>query len=335
MMFKAIRTAVTVLLITALSAAVFAYAETGTGTVYCDTREEAAAALREAMKAREHYASVSIFESVDEESIKTIIGEIFDMAIEHTGEPDEGDYLKYQFADYNGKAKSGIRYGMNEVTIRYVINYYSDASEESQTAEKAQAILKSLDLKGRSDSAKVRAIHDYVCDNVIYDIEKKGDNKGGTEHTAYGALVEGRSVCQGYALSMYRLLLEAGVDCRIIDGEGIDRNGGTESHSWNIVNIGDEYFYIDATWDDISQSYDYFLRNREDFEKDHVMSSEYTEDFVTEEYPVSASGYAFDYDATLKSIRKAAKSTLKAFKKADDDQSTASVSCARQFYLRS
>ena len=177
--------------------------------------------------------------------------------------------------------------------------------------------LKELDLKGKSDYRKIQAIHDYLCDNIEYDTEKSGDDKGGTEHTAYGALVEGKSVCQGYAISLYRLLLEAGVDCRVIDGQGLETGGLSSAHSWNIVSIGGVYFYVDTTWDDSSGSKDYFLKNRDDFETDHVMSEEYDKDFVTEQYPVSQSGYPVDYDTPIKALNKATASFLDAFKQLD------------------
>ena len=317
MKLRTIRTAVIMLLLTALSAAVFAYADSDKieydSSVYYDSREEAASALRGAMKDRENYVTVAIYERVDEESIKTIIGDVFNMAIEHTGKPDEGDYLKYQFADYKGKAATDLHWGRPVVIIRYVINYYTNAEQEKLTNLEVKSILKELDLKGKSDYQKIRAIHDYLCDNIEYDTEKSGDDKGGTEHTAYGALVQGRSVCQGYAISMYRLLLESGVDCRVIDGEGKEAGGISSAHSWNIVSIGGVYFYVDTTWDDSSGSLEYFLRNRDDFEADHVMSEEYDKDFLTEKYPVSQSGYPADYDTPIKALNKATAALVSAF----------------------
>ena len=311
MKIRLLRTAVIVLLITALFAAAFVCAEDG--TVYYSSREEAAEALREALKDREHMVTIAIYERVDEESIKTIIGDMFSLALEHTGEPDEGDYIKYQFSDYKGKAETDLHWGAPVVVIRYVINYYTDAAEEKLTDKKVKEILNELDLEGQSDYKKIKAIHDYICEHVEYDVDSAGDNKGGIEHTAYAALNGGKAVCQGYCVAMYRLLLESGVDCRIMDGTGIESAGMEGAHSWNIVSIGGVYFYVDATWDDSTESLEYFLRNRDDFEKDHVISEEYGEDFVTDEYPVSLSGFAVDYDTPLKKIVKAVKALPDAF----------------------
>lgn len=296
---------VIVLMITALSDAAFCYAESDVITYY-ETREEAAAALREAMKAREKNVTVAVYERADEESIREIMTDILDTAIEHTGDPREGDYLKFQFADYTARSASGLHWGRPAVKIDFDINYYTDAAQEKLTDKKVKEIIESLDLNGRSDYRKIKLIHDYVCENVEYDSESAGNEKGGTEHTAYGALVEGKAVCQGYSVALYRLLLEAGVDCRIINGTGVERSGMTGSHSWNIAGIGGVYFYVDSTWDDSTGSLEYFLRNRDGFEKDHIMSDEFGESFVTKEYPVSRSGYPADFDTPAKAILKAA-----------------------------
>jgi hypothetical protein len=111
---------------------------------------------------------------------------------------------------------------------------------------------------------------------------------------------------------LYRLLLESGVDCRVIDGQGTDSSGFSSAHSWNIVGIGGIYFYVDTTWDDSTGSLEYFLRNRDDFEKDHIKSDEYSTDFITKQYPVSQSGYAVDYDAPIKALKKATKALVEA-----------------------
>ena len=73
--------------------------------------------------------------------------------------------------------------------------------------------------------------------------------------TAYGALIDRTCVCQGYAALLYRLLLELGVDNRVLTGTG---NGG--GHAWNIVELDDVYYNVDPTWDAGRTEYDYFLK---------------------------------------------------------------------------
>ena len=77
-----------------------------------------------------------------------------------------------------------------------------------------------------------------------YDYTNLNDDNYKLKYTAYAAMCNGTAVCQGYSNLLYRMLLEAGVDCRIISGIGV--SGG---HAWNIVRLGDLYYNVDATWD--------------------------------------------------------------------------------------
>ena len=48
----------------------------------------------------------------------------------------------------------------------------------------------------------------------------------------------------------HRLLMDAGLDCRIVSGEG---------HSWNLVKLADVYYYLDASLDEGKSTYSWFL----------------------------------------------------------------------------
>jgi transglutaminase/protease-like cytokinesis protein 3 len=62
---------------------------------------------------------------------------------------------------------------------------------------------------------------------------------------------------------------------------------GGEEHVWNIVKVDGKWYNIDLTWDDpildngeSMISYDFFLKNNEDF-YDHLRAPEYsTEEFL-------------------------------------------------------
>lgn len=114
------------------------------------------------------------------------------------------------------------------------------------------SIISSLNLNGKSDYEKVQAIYKYLTDNVTY------DNTHGSDYrlmfTAYGALIDGTSVCQGYASAFYRLCLYEGIDARIL---------ASKDHAWNIVEIGGAYYLLDATWDayeNVQGNWRYFLK---------------------------------------------------------------------------
>ena len=60
---------------------------------------------------------------------------------------------------------------------------------------------------------------------------------------------------------------KAGVACERVAGS--PKNG--ESHAWNLAKINGRYYYIDTTWDDSDDGfdYDYFMCSREEFDKSH------------------------------------------------------------------
>lgn len=287
----------------ALTAAHFEPAFAEDETVYYETREEAGEGLREAMKKRETMVSVGVYESADKSSIKSIISDVFDEALVHTGVPNEGDYLKYQYSEYKGRAQTTWNDGRAAVVIRYVIHYYTDAEQEAAVDNKVKEILSELAMDDMSSFEKTEVVHDYIVENTDYD---RGSS-GTLRHSAYSALVKGSSVCQGYSLALYRLLLESGVDCRIIFGKGIESNGKSGDHAWNIVRIGSEYFYVDSTWDDSLSTDAYYLKNRNEFEGDHKMDKSYGEAFVTTEQHVSVDGEPVDTEKPILQIIHASK----------------------------
>lgn len=87
---------------------------------------------------------------------------------------------------------------------------------------------------------KAREVHDYLIINVQYDYTYS-DNS----FKAYGALVEGRAVCQGYSLAYREILLHLGMECDVY--LGIAGNG---FHAWNLITVNNVGYFVDVTWDD-------------------------------------------------------------------------------------
>ena len=257
-------------------------------TVYYETEDEAAAELREHLKQREKSVTIGLKGRVDQEGLEELIGSLMQKAVSHTGEPDEGDYLAFQYSSYKGFGRTTYAGFTPAVEVEYTLSYYDDAAQEAEVDKKISEIIAGLELDEKTDFEKIAAIHDYICDNVGYEAGGSGD----IVRTAYGALIEGRAVCQGYSVSLYRLLLEAGIDNRIIFGQGLSEDGLSGAHSWNIIELNDEYYYIDVTWDDVGHNYDYFMVPAENgFEKNHIADDSYDSKFFSEEYPMSVKAY--------------------------------------------
>lgn len=117
-------------------------------------------------------------------------------------------------------------------------------------------VLNSLEFDSSNRYNFVKDVHDYLCNSIIYP-DIPSDYYVGDCHDAYGALVNGYAVCQGYA-EAFKLICDLyKIPCVYISGTA---NGG--GHAWNAVQMDDgKWYLIDATWDD-QDSYlfdDYFL----------------------------------------------------------------------------
>ncbi len=241
-------------------------------TYSCGSIEEAAAALREGMKARETDVTIRYTgsESFDYRAV-------LDLAMAHTGNPTEGDYLRFQYGGWS------IRYSSTE--YRYQLTYYTTAEQEAELDAAVSSALNGLSLGGKTEYQKIRAVYDFICANTVYDYDHLGDSSYNLQFTAYAAMINKTSVCQGYANLLYRMLLSVGVDTRIVT---------SETHAWNIVKIGDLYYNVDSTWDAGNNgNYSWFLKCMDHFTgDDHVREAPYSEDAFLTEYPMSPTDYS-------------------------------------------
>jgi len=222
-------------------------------------------------------------EVMDERSVVTaIMNKAMEYSEECTGQ--EGDAL---LAGYEACSIS-YRYSSTQVEATYTITYRTTLAEEQELTTAVNVALTSLDLSGKSDYQKVRAIHDYICDNVDYDNANLAANPNyAPMYTSYAALCDGVAVCQGYALLFYRMCKDAGLSVRYVSGIG---NGGR--HAWNIVKIGDAYYNVDTTWDgqDVETYHTYFLKNAVDFQ-DHVRDDEYETAEFHIQFPIGSDSW--------------------------------------------
>ena len=147
-------------------------------------------------------------------------------------------------------------------------------------------------LQNRSENTydNIKMVHDYLVESIEYDTTISQSNI----YNVYGALVNGRAVCEGYARSFKYLMDELGIPCTLVIGTGTNSQGETENHAWNYIQLNGNWYAIDCTWDDpvsstgyVSQNskYRYFLKGSNDFSKDHKPSGQFTEGGKVFSYP--------------------------------------------------
>ncbi len=122
-----------------------------------------------------------------------------------------------------------------------------------------------------SNYDKAKTLHDRLIDTVTYTSTSNDQN-------AYGALVEGKAVCNGYARAYQHLLLKAGIPAWYVRGSSTNPSTNKpEGHAWNIVKIDGQWYYTDVTWDDQGADtfYAYFNITTQQLLKDHAIESTY------------------------------------------------------------
>ncbi len=163
------------------------------------------------------------------------------------------------------------------VNIR-LCSYYSSEElieKKEEFDKKVAEIIKPI-KSNASEYERELYIHNYLINNCEYDNAAAdliyNDIHSGSDEsfTAYGALINGRAVCQGYSDAMSYLLSCVGIENTEISG-----TSGGENHTWNAVKINDDWYYLDVTWDDQSDEayqYDYFNITTSQLEYDHTIA---------------------------------------------------------------
>lgn len=252
-----------------------------------ETKEEAAAYLRTEFKDHEDVISITVpvgFQ-IDGEALAL---ELFNMSVAHNGISDEGEYLKLQIQGWTIDYFIVETEGNSRASITYHVTYMTTFEQEQKVTEEIIKLFSELNIASLTGVEKVSAIYEYICDNVEYDYEHLEAEQYPGEYplmyTAYGALMNKSAVCQGYAMLFYRLMLEAGVEVRLVSG-AVDGVG----HSWNIVapENKNEYYHIDCTYGSTTDKVFYFLMGSDDV-------SDRSIDTDLSFYPISQTRYDVD-----------------------------------------
>lgn len=175
----------------------------------------------------------------------------------------------------------------------YLLDGFSSKEEikqyETQIEQLKNKIISQLD--GKSDYQKIKMVHNYLIDTIEYESDLSKENI----YDIYGALINKKCVCEGYAKAFQYLMNEAGIENTIVIGTGTNSRNETESHAWNYVKLEGQWYAVDVTWDDpvlgtgaklTNQSrYANFLKGSKTMDEDHFPSGKFTEGGEIFEYP--------------------------------------------------
>ena len=222
--------------------------------------------LRTLAGLREHSEKVDLegLEISEEE-----YGDIFDVIV--SCEPELG-WMDYKYEVDVDRDNEGC-------VLNAYFRYKLTKEEEMAAVKKLRAEVSEAaeEAAGLGDFEKMLYFHDRIVAGCDY------SNELDNAWSAYGCLVDGKAVCEGYSKALIALCEEAGMLC--IPVNGCSDKEGHALHMWNKVMMDGEWYNMDLTWDDptaendspVSEEdagteyihRDYFGLTDEETEKDH------------------------------------------------------------------
>lgn len=148
-----------------------------------------------------------------------------------------------------------LRSGRAELTF-YAMNCLDDKGNvraEQMESLRAQTMAKAIEvhdtlwetgaLSADMNQYEIALVYyQWLCDHCEYDWDN-ASNDYSASHIAYSALIDGKSVCDGYT-GAYNLFLKLeGIDCYALPSL-------SENHIWTVATLDGTEYHIDVTWGD-------------------------------------------------------------------------------------
>ena len=156
-------------------------------------------------------------------------------------------------------------------SVKSVVLHYTSSEEDTREMQESFETESAWLLRGitedMSEYDRTLLLHDRLAEHITYDLNAPH------AHDAYGAIVNGAAVCEGYARAYQYLLRRVGIESTVVTGKSsVPGSSKTVSHAWNLVRIDGRYYYTDVTWDDQDSElyYAYFNVTRDMIGEDHI-----------------------------------------------------------------
>ncbi len=143
------------------------------------------------------------------------------------------------------------KYTKNGKIVQIILQFNSTYNniEEATTAfnRNANTIIENA-KKLSNNYEKEKYVYEALISKISY------SESSSINQSAYSALVNGKTVCAGYAKAFQYIMTELGIPTYYVVGKASSSN-----HAWNIVKLEDGYYNVDVTWGDTSPiNYTYF-----------------------------------------------------------------------------
>lgn len=160
-----------------------------------------------------------------------------------------GNVVTYAVSSRNETRSRNLQLELELSDNYYIYRCYMYGEEIPENLNRAEDLLMKVRIAlaecirpGMTEYEKELAIYDYILTHCTYGFLEKDIEDS---YNAYGVLLKGKAVCNGYAQGFMLLSSCAGLQTKMVYGDA-----GGESHAWNCVKLDGEWYMVDATWDD-------------------------------------------------------------------------------------
>lgn len=234
------------------------------------------------IRCRNRKAATSIVNRINSPDDATYYSVFFHMAqtVDKKKTTDDGDYL------YGNMKEVNCYYSGGKLKF-YSVKYFESAKQTKAVNRKVNKVAKQIRKKGKNTYERISLVYKYVIDHVKY------DERRNCYYSAYAGFYKRKTVCNGYALMTYKLLMKMGIPCKFVSGS-VKEGRKWYLHAWNMVKIKGKWYNLDACLDDADdgQVYgDYFLKTDKTFSRNHKKDSFYRTKSFQKKYKMSKADY--------------------------------------------
>lgn len=174
------------------------------------------------------------------------------------------EYQSWSLGKYNTKfLRLNLRYRIGKVKLIMM---------EREVDKEVDRLTRVLFTPDMPPETKAYVAHNYLARSVEYWLKEDADPlEMSYRQSAYGALINKKCVCQGYAEAFKRLMDTQGIENYVLCGKV---KGSTVHHAWNAITFnGRDFWHVDVTWDSRGgglSSHTYFCKTDEEMRPSRI-----------------------------------------------------------------
>lgn len=165
----------------------------------------------------------------------------------------------YKFYAINGSGQQTFMEFVNGVCNPEDYRGFSYWAQTADNFDEIASTAREITLDCNSDEEKVRAIHDWICENFAYDFECYNNGNKQKAMTASWVYKNKRGICSGLARLANVMLTAVDIPRMDVNGwvvyieEGVDYS--EINHEWNLVFYNGSWHIFDITHDCLNEYY--------------------------------------------------------------------------------